>query len=59
MFDKLIGKKKKEVDLFHIPEKKYTTDSKIIAKMGTKALQDLLSDQEKYTTNIIEKVNYI
>lgn len=44
MFDKLMGKKKKEVDFFRIPEKRYTTDSRIINKMSTKALQELITD---------------
>jgi hypothetical protein len=56
MFDKFMGKKKKEADLFHIPERKYTTDPKIIAKMGTKALQDLVSDQDKYISVLAEQV---
>ena len=56
MFDKFMGKKKKEVDFFHIPEKRYTCDQKIIAKMGASALKDLFSDQEKYVGILIEKV---
>lgn len=51
-----MGKKKKEVDFFHIPEKKYTCDQKIIAKMGASALKDLFNDQEKYVSLLIEKV---
>lgn len=51
-----MGKKKKEADLFHLPERKYTTDPKIIAKMGTKALQDLVSDQDKYISVLAEQV---
>jgi len=39
MFEKLMGKKKKEIDFFRIPEKRYTTESRIISKMSTKALQ--------------------
>lgn len=39
MFEKLTGgKKKKEVDIFSIPDKKYSTDHKAISKMSTKAL---------------------
>jgi hypothetical protein len=59
MFEKLMGKRKKEPDFFHIPEKKYTTDSKIIGKMGTGALKDLLGDQEKYVGSLIEKVLHL
>lgn len=52
MFDKLIGgKKRKETDLFSLPEKKYTTDIKIISKMGPKALLELYQDQEKYISS--------
>lgn len=38
MFDKFTGKKKKESDIYSIPEKKYTTDIKAISKMSTKSL---------------------
>ena len=56
MFEKIIGKRKKEADFFHISDKKYTTDQKIIAKMSTGALKDLFNDQEKYLGQLIEKV---
>jgi hypothetical protein len=56
MFEKFIGKRKKEEDFFHIPEKKYITDQKIIAKMSTSALKDLFNDQEKYVSQLVEKV---
>ena len=51
-----MGKRKKETDVFHIPDKKYTTDQKIISKMSVGALKDLHSDQEKYVCTLIEKV---
>lgn len=41
MFDKLIGKKKKDIDIYAIPDKKYTTDQKKISQMGTKTLIEL------------------
>lgn len=56
MFDKLMGKKKKEAEFFHIPEKRYTCDQKVIGKMGVSALKDLFGDQEKYVGVLIEKV---
>ena len=57
MFDMLKGnRKKKEMQLFGIPEKKYTTDPKIISKMAAKALIDLYHDQEKYIAVLTEKV---
>ena len=56
MFDKLIGKKKKESDWFVIPERKYTTDQKAISKMSTSALKDIYEHQEKYISLLVEKV---
>lgn len=54
MFEKLIGnKKKKQGDIFTIPEKKYTTDQKVIVKMAAKPLIDLYHDQEKYISSLI------
>ena len=37
MFDKL-SKKKKEGDIYSIPDKKYATDHKVISKMSSKNL---------------------
>lgn len=45
MFDKITGKKKKEGDIFTIPEKKYTTETKTINKMSSKSLVELYHDQ--------------
>ena len=54
MFEKLIGnKKKKQADIFTIPDKKYTTDHKLIAKMTAKPLIDLYHDQEKYISSLV------
>lgn len=56
MLEKIMGKRKKEVDIFQVPEKKYTTDQKIIGKMSLSSLKDLSIDQEKYVNVLIEKV---
>lgn len=56
MFDKFTGKKKKEGDIYSIPEKKYTTDIKAISKMSTKSLIELYHDQDKFITVLCEKV---
>jgi len=45
MFEKFTGKKKKEGDIYSIPEKKFTTDIKAISKMSTKSLIELYQDQ--------------
>jgi hypothetical protein len=59
MFDKLIGKKKKDSDWFVIPEKKYTTDHKAISKMSSSAFKDVYDQQEKYIALLVEKVRGI
>jgi hypothetical protein len=57
MLDKLIGgKKKREADTFTIPEKKYTTDPKILSKMASKTLLEVFHDQEKYIAQLADKV---
>lgn len=49
--------KPKKGDLFDIPDKKYPVESKVIAKMSSSALKDLVSDQEKYINHLIDKVH--
>lgn len=39
MFDKLLGKKKKTGEIFVIPERKFISDQKTVAKLPTKNLQ--------------------
>lgn len=39
MLDKIFNKKKKEEDMFGVPERKSPVDLKGIGKMGPKALQ--------------------
>ena len=56
MFDKLIGKKKKESDWFVVPERKYTTDQKAISKMSSSGWKDVYEHQEKYIALLVEKV---
>jgi len=40
MFDKLLGKKGKGIEIFMLPEKKYCQDMKKIIKMEKKELID-------------------
>ena len=51
-----VMKSKKQVDLFSIPDKKYTTDSKSLGKMSTSGLKDVVGDQEKYIGVLVERV---
>lgn len=44
MFDRLLGKKQKGIQVFNIPEKKYCHDQKKLAKMDKKDLADVLND---------------
>ena len=56
MFDKLLGKKEKGIQVFSIPQKKYCHDSKKLSKMDKKDLADVVSDMEKYVSNLCDKV---
>lgn len=40
MFNKILGRKDKGLDIFNIPDKKYCHDSKKLAKMEKKDLLD-------------------
>ena len=58
MFDKLLGKKEKGIKIFNLPEKRYCTDGKKIAKMDKKDLLELSEDMEKHIKILSEKVSH-
>lgn len=56
MFNKILGKKDKGLDVFLLPEKKYCRDAKKWAKMERKDLLDELDLMEKYISVACGKV---
>lgn len=56
VFDKILGKKEKGIQVFSIPDKKYCHDPKKLAKMDKKDLADVVADMEKYIASLCEKV---
>lgn len=42
MLDKIFSKKKKEEDIFTVPERKNNVDLKSLSKLGPKALQEIV-----------------
>ncbi len=56
MLDKIFNKKKKEEDVLSVPERKTAVDLKAISKLGPKALQDIIVDEEKYISILVSKI---
>lgn len=54
MFEKLLGKSKKVS--FDLPEKNFVYDSKTVSKLSSKDLILLTTDQDKYITALLKKV---
>lgn len=56
VFDLILGKKEKGLDIFIIPEKKYCNDRKKLSKMDKKDILVQVEDMEKYISSICHKV---
>jgi hypothetical protein len=56
MLDKIFNKKKKEEDILSVPERKTAVDVKAISKLGPKALQDIIIDEEKYISVLVSRI---
>lgn len=56
MFDNFITNRK-DPDCFHVPDKRYVSDVRAISKMGVRGLQDLVSEQDKYISVLINNVS--
>jgi hypothetical protein len=55
MFDNFIAKRK-DHECFHVHDKRYISDVKAVSKMGIRGLQDLVAEQDKYISSLVDKV---
>lgn len=57
MINKILGRKDKGAEVFHIPEKKYCHEAKKLGKMEKKDLLDEIEHMEKYIGIVCSKVS--